>query len=90
NRFNPPEVFLSVARGKVSAPEASYTQEYTAAWLWDPSIAYLVLRSRDVPPAVSPAMSSGRCRHLSSGFRSLRRRDVRGGGTGGKFENDKK
>ncbi|CAI9531783.1 unnamed protein product [Staurois parvus] len=30
------------------------------------------------PPAVSPAISSGRCRHLSSGFRPLRRRDVRG------------
>ncbi|CAI9557843.1 unnamed protein product [Staurois parvus] len=25
-------------------------------------------------------LSSGRCRHLSSGFRSLRRRDVRGTG----------
>ncbi|CAI9607086.1 unnamed protein product, partial [Staurois parvus] len=42
-----------------------------------------------VPPAVSPVLSSSGCRHLSSGFCSLRRRDVRGR-NGGKFENDKK
>ncbi|CAI9550790.1 unnamed protein product, partial [Staurois parvus] len=67
-------VFPSVARGKVSAPKAvtpSYTQEYPAALLWDLFYTYLVLRSHDVPPAVSPVMSSGRCRHLSSWFRSL-------------------
>ncbi|CAI9577067.1 unnamed protein product, partial [Staurois parvus] len=74
-------VFPSVARGKVSVPEVvtpSYTQAYHAALHRDPFFTYLVLRSRDVPPAVSPAMSSGRYRHLSSGFRSLRCRDVRG------------
>ncbi|CAI9573177.1 unnamed protein product, partial [Staurois parvus] len=37
-------------------------------------------------PAASPAISSGRCRHLSSGFRSLRRQDV----TSRKFKNVKK
>ncbi|CAI9598025.1 unnamed protein product [Staurois parvus] len=56
----------------------SYTREYLAALLQDLFFTYLVLCSRDVPPAVSPAMSSGRCRHLPSGFRSLRRQDVRG------------
>ncbi|CAI9610962.1 unnamed protein product, partial [Staurois parvus] len=74
-------LFPSVARGKVSAPQAvtpSYTREYPAALLRDLFYTYLVLRSHDVPPAVSLAMSSGRCRHLSSRFRSLRRRDVRG------------
>ncbi|CAI9554465.1 unnamed protein product, partial [Staurois parvus] len=73
-------VFPSVARGKVSAPQVvtpSYTREYTAALLRD-LFTYLVLRSRDVPPAVSPAMSSGLCRCPSSGLRSLRRQDVRG------------
>ncbi|CAI9556514.1 unnamed protein product, partial [Staurois parvus] len=51
-------VFPSVARGKVSIPQAvtpSYTQAYHAALLRDPFCTYLVLRSRDVPPAVSPA-----------------------------------
>ncbi|CAI9588809.1 unnamed protein product [Staurois parvus] len=33
-------------------------------------------------------MSSGRCQHLSSGFRSLRHQDVRGR-NGGKFKNVK-
>ncbi|CAI9607105.1 unnamed protein product, partial [Staurois parvus] len=91
--LTPLAVFPSVARGKVSAPQAvtpNYTQEYTAALLRDPSITYLVLRSRDVPPAVSPVMSSGGCRHLSSGFRALRASGCTGDGTGGKFENDKK
>ncbi|CAI9579518.1 unnamed protein product [Staurois parvus] len=37
-----------------------------------PCRAYLVLRSRDVSPAASPAISSGRCRHPPSVFRSLR------------------
>ncbi|CAI9552234.1 unnamed protein product, partial [Staurois parvus] len=85
-------VFPSVARGKVSAPQAvtpTYTREYHAALLRDLFFTYLVLRSRDVPPAVSPPMSSGRCRHPSFGFRSLRRRDVRGR-NGGKFEINKK
>ncbi|CAI9577873.1 unnamed protein product [Staurois parvus] len=40
--------------------------------LRDPSITCLVLCSRDVPPAVSAVISSGGCRHLSSGFRPLR------------------
>ncbi|CAI9540967.1 unnamed protein product [Staurois parvus] len=33
-----------------------------------PCRAYLVLRSRDVSPAASPAISSGRCRHPASVF----------------------
>ncbi|CAI9551146.1 unnamed protein product [Staurois parvus] len=36
-----------------------------------PSSTYLVLRSRDVSPAASPAISSGRCRHPPPVFRSL-------------------
>ncbi|CAI9619614.1 unnamed protein product [Staurois parvus] len=86
--LTPLAVFPSIARGKVSVPQAvtpSYTQEYTAALLRDPFCTYLVLRSRDVPPAVSPAMSSSRCRHLSSRFRSLRAAGENG--TGGKFKN---
>ncbi|CAI9540981.1 unnamed protein product, partial [Staurois parvus] len=64
-----------VAQGKVSVPQAvtpSYTRAYHAALLRDLFFTYLVLHSRDVPPAVSPVMSSGGCRHLSSGFRPLR------------------
>ncbi|CAI9584870.1 unnamed protein product [Staurois parvus] len=55
-------VFPSVARGKLSVPKAvtsSYTGEYPAELLRDPSCTYLVLRSRDVPPAASPAISFG-------------------------------
>ncbi|CAI9606026.1 unnamed protein product, partial [Staurois parvus] len=78
-------VFLSVAQ--VVTP--SYTRAYHAALLRDLFFSYLVLRSRDVPPAVSPVMSSGGCRHLSSGFHPLRRRDVRGWNSR-KFENGKK
>ncbi|CAI9584735.1 unnamed protein product, partial [Staurois parvus] len=33
-----------------------------------PCRAYLVLRSRDVSPAASPAISSGRCQHPASVF----------------------
>ncbi|CAI9579517.1 unnamed protein product [Staurois parvus] len=36
-----------------------------------PCRAYLVLRSHDVSPAASPAISSGRCRHPASVLRSL-------------------
>ncbi|CAI9542552.1 unnamed protein product [Staurois parvus] len=36
-----------------------------------PCSAYLVLRSRDVSPAASPAISSGRYRHPASVFWSL-------------------
>ncbi|CAI9535377.1 unnamed protein product [Staurois parvus] len=36
-----------------------------------PCSAYLVLRSRNASPAVYPAISSGRCRHPASVFRSL-------------------
>ncbi|CAI9588952.1 unnamed protein product [Staurois parvus] len=36
-----------------------------------PCSAYLVLCLCDVSPAASPAISSGRCRHLASVFRSL-------------------
>ncbi|CAI9568611.1 unnamed protein product, partial [Staurois parvus] len=75
------------AQGKVSVPQAvtpSYTREYHAALLRDPSITYLVLHSRNVPPAVSPADAS--ICHLGSV--PCKRRDVRGQ-NGGKFENDK-
>ncbi|CAI9582183.1 unnamed protein product [Staurois parvus] len=90
--LTPLAVFPSVARGKVSAPQAvtpSYTREYTAVLLRDPSSTYLVLRSRDVPPAASPAISSGRCRHLSSGFRSLQALGHTGDRTGGNLKNVK-
>ncbi|CAI9596859.1 unnamed protein product [Staurois parvus] len=83
------EVFPSVARGKVSAPQAvtpSYTREYLAAVLWDLFFTYLVLHSRDVPPAVSPAMSSGGCWNLSSGFRPLRASGCTGNGTAGNLK----
>ncbi|CAI9553351.1 unnamed protein product [Staurois parvus] len=36
-----------------------------------PCRAYLVLRSRDASPATSLAISSGRCQHPASVFRSL-------------------
>ncbi|CAI9541646.1 unnamed protein product [Staurois parvus] len=36
-----------------------------------PCSTYLVLRSHDVSPAASPAISSGQCRHPASMFRSL-------------------
>ncbi|CAI9607634.1 unnamed protein product [Staurois parvus] len=36
-----------------------------------PCSIYLVLRSHDVSPAVSPAISSIRCWHPASVFRSL-------------------
>ncbi|CAI9533494.1 unnamed protein product [Staurois parvus] len=36
-----------------------------------PCSTYLVLRSHDASPAASPAISSGRCRHPASMFRSL-------------------
>ncbi|CAI9556558.1 unnamed protein product, partial [Staurois parvus] len=55
----------------------SYTREYTAALLRDPCSTYLVLRSRDVSPAVSPAISSGRCIRLPCSG-PCERRDVRG------------
>ncbi|CAI9536669.1 unnamed protein product [Staurois parvus] len=51
-----------------------------------PSITYLVLRSRDVPSAVSPAMSSGGCRHVSSGFRPLRASGHTGDGAEGNLK----
>ncbi|CAI9595807.1 unnamed protein product, partial [Staurois parvus] len=85
-------VFPSVARGKVSVPQAvtpSYTREYPAALLRDLFFTYLVLRSHNVPPAVSVAMSSGGYQHLSSGFRSLRCQDVRGTELVGDFKNFK-
>ncbi|CAI9544275.1 unnamed protein product [Staurois parvus] len=82
-------VFLSVARGKVSVPQAvtpSYTWAYHAALLRDLFFTYLVLLSSDVPPAVSPAMSSGGCRHLSSGFRSLQASGRMGDGMAGNLK----
>ncbi|CAI9594944.1 unnamed protein product, partial [Staurois parvus] len=82
-------VFPSVARGKVSVPQAvtpSYTREYHAALLQDLFFSYLVLSSRDVPPAVSPVMSSSGCRHLSSGFRPLRPSGRTGDGTAGNLK----
>ncbi|CAI9616479.1 unnamed protein product, partial [Staurois parvus] len=41
------------------------------------------------PPAASPAISSGRCRHLSSGFCCLRASVCTGSGTGEKLKKDK-
>ncbi|CAI9572337.1 unnamed protein product, partial [Staurois parvus] len=78
--LTPLAVFPSVARGKISVPRAvtpSYTRAYHVAFSGGPCSTYLVLHSRDVSPAVSPSISSGRCRHPASMFRSLRRRDVR-------------
>ncbi|CAI9570784.1 unnamed protein product, partial [Staurois parvus] len=72
-------VLPSVARGKVSVPQAvtpSYT--YLAALLRDPSITYLVLHCRDVPPAVSPVMSSGDAGICHLGSVPCEHRDVRG------------
>ncbi|CAI9582272.1 unnamed protein product [Staurois parvus] len=37
----------------------------------NPCSTYLVLRSCDVSPAASPAISSSRCRHPPPVFRSL-------------------
>ncbi|CAI9604756.1 unnamed protein product [Staurois parvus] len=54
---------------KVVTP--SYTRAYHAALHRESCRAYLVLRSRDVSPAASPAISSGRCRHPASVFQSL-------------------
>ncbi|CAI9557669.1 unnamed protein product, partial [Staurois parvus] len=90
--LTPLAVFPSVARGKVSVPQAvtpSYTREYPAALLRDLFFTYLVLCSCDVPPAASPAMSSGRCRHPSSGFHSLRASGRTGDRTGGNNKNVK-
>ncbi|CAI9542690.1 unnamed protein product, partial [Staurois parvus] len=81
-------VFPSVSVPKAVTP--NYTRAYDAALLRDLFFSYLVLHSRDVLPAVSPVMYSGRCRHLSSGFRPLRASGRTGDETGGKFENDKK
>ncbi|CAI9551839.1 unnamed protein product, partial [Staurois parvus] len=50
-------VLPSVARGKVSVPQAvtpSYTRAYHAALLRDPSIFYLVLRSPRCPSCSVP------------------------------------
>ncbi|CAI9579416.1 unnamed protein product, partial [Staurois parvus] len=79
--LTPLAVFPSVARGKVSAPQAvtpSYTREYTAALLRDLFFSYLVLRSRDVPPAAVPCSIPGRCRICLLGSVPCERRDVRG------------
>ncbi|CAI9584338.1 unnamed protein product [Staurois parvus] len=59
----------------MSVPKAvtpSYTLRLTM-WrcIGNPCRAYLVLRSRDVSPEASPAISSGRCRHPASVFRAL-------------------
>ncbi|CAI9571718.1 unnamed protein product, partial [Staurois parvus] len=51
-----------------------------------PCSTYLVLRSRDVSPAASPAISSGRCRHPASVFRSPKRTGAAGGGKFKKFK----
>ncbi|CAI9552225.1 unnamed protein product, partial [Staurois parvus] len=62
-------VFPSVARGNISVPKAvtpSYTREYHAALLRHVFFTYLTLRSHDVSPAASPAISSGRCQHPAS------------------------
>ncbi|CAI9615987.1 unnamed protein product, partial [Staurois parvus] len=73
----------------ISVPKAvtpSYTRAYPAALLWQVFFTYLTLRSHDVSPAASPAISSGRCRHPASvscpcdvgtyGRRRRRRREI--------------
>ncbi|CAI9544556.1 unnamed protein product [Staurois parvus] len=40
-------------------------------YIGSPCSTYLVLGCRDVSPVVSPAISSGRCRHPPPVFRSL-------------------
>ncbi|CAI9576832.1 unnamed protein product, partial [Staurois parvus] len=70
--------FLAVFPNVAQAVTPSYTRANHVALLRDLFFSYLVLRSQDVPPAVFPVMSSGGCRHLSSGFRPLRRRDIQG------------
>ncbi|CAI9619218.1 unnamed protein product, partial [Staurois parvus] len=85
------EVFPSVARGKVSAPQAvtpSYTREYLAALLQDLFCTYLFLCSRDVPPAASPATSQADAGICLPDFHSLRCQEVRGR-NGGKFKMSK-
>ncbi|CAI9590782.1 unnamed protein product, partial [Staurois parvus] len=57
---------LAVFPSVVQAVTPSYTPVYHTALLRDLFFSYLVLRSRDISPAVSPVMSSGRCWHLSS------------------------
>ncbi|CAI9610934.1 unnamed protein product, partial [Staurois parvus] len=53
----------------ISVPKAvtpSYTRAYPAALLRQVFFTYLTLRSHDVSPAASPAISFGRCRHPAS------------------------
>ncbi|CAI9570574.1 unnamed protein product, partial [Staurois parvus] len=53
----------------ISVPKAvtpSYTRAYPEALLRQVFFTYLTLRSHDVSPAASPAISSGRCRHPAS------------------------
>ncbi|CAI9568816.1 unnamed protein product, partial [Staurois parvus] len=53
----------------ISVPKAvtpSYTRAYPAALLRQVFFTYLTLRSHDVSPAASLAISSGRCRHPAS------------------------
>ncbi|CAI9565725.1 unnamed protein product, partial [Staurois parvus] len=53
----------------ISVPKAvtpSYTRAYPEALLRHVFFTYLTLRSHDVSPAASPAISSGRCRHPAS------------------------
>ncbi|CAI9560371.1 unnamed protein product, partial [Staurois parvus] len=77
----------------ISVPKAvtpSYTRAYPAALLRQVFFTYLTLRSHDVSPAASPAISSGRC-----GIRLLCPVPVTSGRTGaaaggGKFKNFKK
>ncbi|CAI9556713.1 unnamed protein product, partial [Staurois parvus] len=83
------EVFPSVARGKVSVPQAvtpSYTRTYRAALLHDPSITYLVLR----PPAMSLLQCPRQCNPASVIWvPSPGSVGPYWGWNGGKFENDK-
>ncbi|CAI9609303.1 unnamed protein product, partial [Staurois parvus] len=73
----PLEVFLSVARGKVSAPQALHSGIHCSV-----APGSLLLLPCPALPRCPPCSVPGNVLrpmpHPSSGFRSLRRRDVRG------------
>ncbi|CAI9595141.1 unnamed protein product [Staurois parvus] len=86
-------VFPSVAWGKVSVPQVvtpSYTRAYHAELLRDPSITYLVLRSRDCPSFSVPGNVIRRMPASVIWVPSPASVGRTGGRNGGKFENDKK
>ncbi|CAI9580963.1 unnamed protein product, partial [Staurois parvus] len=79
----------------ISVPKAvtpSYTRAYPAALLRQVFFTYLTLRSHDVSPAASPAISFGRCRHPASVSCpcDAGRTGAAAAAGGGKFKNFKK